>query len=81
MRIHRARQNFITRDHRYVYLGGSVIALLALACCIPPQSVQLSSRAVRVRHGARGICWFFLGVSAMALLVKWRYWNSYSAPL
>ena len=24
------RKNFITRDHRYVYLGGSLIALLGL---------------------------------------------------
>lgn len=24
------RKNFITRDHRYVYLGGSFIALLGL---------------------------------------------------
>lgn len=25
------RKNFITRDHRYVYLGGSFIALLGLS--------------------------------------------------
>ena len=25
------RKNFITRDHRYVYLGGSLIALLGLS--------------------------------------------------
>ena len=27
------------------------------------------------------ICWFFLGVSAMALLVKWAYWNNYSSTI
>ena len=68
------RKNFITRDHRYVYLGGSFIALLGLSMFysapspysfIPAQSVFGTALAV--------ICWFFLGVSAMALLVKWAY--------
>lgn len=27
------------------------------------------------------ICWFFLSVSAMALLVKWAYWNNYSSTI
>ena len=62
------RQNFITRDHRYVYLGGSLIALLGLGMFysapspysfIPAQSVFGTALAV--------ICWFFLGVSAMSL--------------
>ena len=76
------RQNFITRDHRYVYLGGSLIALLGLGMFysapspysfIPAQSVFGTALAV--------ICWFFLGVSAMALLVKWAYWNSYEGTV
>ena len=55
------RQNFITRDHRYVYLGGSLIALLGLGMFysapspysfIPAQSVFGTALAV--------ICWFFL---------------------
>ena len=76
------RQNFITRDHRYVYLGGSLIALLGLGMFysapspysfIPAQSVFGTALAA--------ICWFFLGVSAMALLVKWAYWNSYDGTI
>ena len=76
------RQNFITRDHRYVYLGGSLIALLGLSMFysapspysfIPAQSVFGTALAA--------ICWFFLGVSAMALLVKWAYWNNYSSTI
>ena len=76
------RKNFITRDHRYVYLGGSFIALLGLGMFysapspysfIPAQSVFGTALAA--------ICWFFLGVSAMALLVKWAYWNSYSSTI
>ena len=76
------RKNFITRDHRYVYLGGSFIALLGLSMFysapspysfIPAQSVFGTALAA--------ICWFFLGVSAMALLVKWAYWNSYSSTI
>ena len=76
------RKNFITRDHRYVYLGGSFIALLGLGMFysapspysfIPAQSVFGTALAA--------ICWFFLGVSAMALLVKWPYWNNYSSTI
>ena len=76
------RKNFITRDHRYVYLGGSLIALLGLGMFysapspysfIPAQSVFGTALAA--------ICWFFLGVSAMALLVKWAYWNSYDGTV
>lgn len=76
------RKNFITRDHRYVYLGGSLIALLGLGMFysapspysfIPAQSVFGTALAA--------ICWFFLGVSAMALLVKWAYWNNYSSTI
>ena len=76
------RKNFITRDHRYVYLGGSLIALLGLGMFysapspysfIPAQSVFGTALAA--------ICWFFLGVSAMALLVKWAYWNSYDGTI
>jgi putative lysine transport system permease protein len=76
------RKNFITRDHRYVYLGGSFIALLGLSMFysapspysfIPAQSVFGTALAA--------ICWFFLSVSAMALLVKWAYWNNYSSTI
>ena len=76
------RKNLITRDHRYVYLGGSFIALLGLSMFysapspysfIPAQSVFGTALAA--------ICWFFLGVSAMALLVKWAYWNNYSSTI
>lgn len=76
------RKNFITRDHRYVYLGGSFIALLGLSMFysapspysfIPAQSVFGTALAA--------ICWFFLGVSAMALLVKWAYWNNYGSTI
>ena len=76
------RKNFITRDHRYVYLGGSLIALLGLGMFysapspysfIPAQSVFGTALAA--------ICWFFLGVSAMALLVKWAYWKNYDTTI
>ena len=37
------RKNFITRDHRYVYLGGSLIALLGLGMFYSAPSPTASS--------------------------------------
>ena len=62
--------------------GCAFIALLGLGMFysapspysfIPAQSVFGTALAA--------ICWFFLGVSAMALLVKWAYWNNYSSTI
>ena len=75
-------QSFIARDHRYVYLGGSVIALAGLSLWysapnpysfLPAGSVPGTALAM--------ICYLFLAVSALALLVKWTHWNSYGETI
>lgn len=70
--------SFITRDHRYVYLGGSLAALLGLSLWHtapnPYSFLRVHSPAGTVMAV---ICWLFLAMSAVALLVKWTHWNTY----
>ena len=75
-------QSFIARDHRYVYLGGSVIALagLSLWYSAPNPYSFLSAGSVPGTALAM-ICYLFLAVSALALLVKWTHWNSYGETI
>ena len=71
------RGNFITRDHTYVFLGGSLIALLALSL-LHGQSHPLSFFTGNFAdYLCRAILWAFLALSLVALIVKIRHWNDY----
>lgn len=71
---------FIRNDHRYVYLGGSVLALvcLALAGSAPTEHSFLGA-ANFVIGFLVGVCGVFLALSAVALVIKLTHWKTYSA--
>lgn len=71
---------FIQGDHRYVYLGGSVLALagLALALAAPSASSFLGGGTFAIGV-LEGVCIAFLALSALALAVKLTHWKTYSA--
>ncbi|MBQ9249154.1 MAG: amino acid ABC transporter permease [Oscillospiraceae bacterium] len=74
----KAKGNFITRDHPYVYLGGSLIALLALSLLAGqahPYSFLTESNLPGIL--CRVICWAFLALSGLALIIKMAYWKTY----
>ena len=74
--------NFITRDHRYVYLGGSLIALLGLSLWYSaPNPYSFIRVGSPLGMGLAAICWLFLAVSALALLVKWTHWSNYETTI
>ena len=71
--------NFITRDHRYVYLGGSLIALLGLSLLYSrehPYSFMVQGNLPE--FAALAVFWIFLALSGFALVVKFFYWKTYS---
>ena len=75
-------QSFIARDHRYVYLGGSVIALVGLSLWYSAPSPYSFLPAGSVPGTAlAAVCYLFLAVSALALLVKWTHWSSYGETI
>ena len=75
-------QSFIARDHRYVYLGGSVIALVGLSLWYSAPSPYSFLPAGSVPGTAlAAVCYFFLAVSTLALLVKWTHWSSYGETI
>ena len=64
-------QSFIARDHRYVYLGGSVIALVGLSLWYSAPSPYSFLPAGSVPGTAlAAVCYFFLVVSTLALFVN-----------
>ena len=75
-------QSFIARDHRYVYLGGSVIALVGLSLWYSAPSPYSFLPAGSVPGTVlAAVCYFFLAVSTLALLVKWTHWSSYGETI
>ncbi len=77
-----AHGNFVTRDHRYVYLGGSVIALLGLSMWYSaPNPYSFLDAHAPAGIIMAAICWLFLAVSTVALLMKWTHWNTYEATV
>ena len=73
------KAGFLTRDHRYVFLGGSVLALLGLSLLYGqahPLSFLTEGSVVRVMCLA--VFWAFLAISALALAVKLTHWSTYS---
>ncbi len=77
-----AKGNFITRDYRYVYLGGSLIALLCLSMLASPAHPGsfLTDGGV-LTLVCRVISWAFLALSGMALMVKMAYWKTYDSTV
>ena len=77
-----AKGNFITRDYRYVYLGGSLIALLCLSMLASPAHPGsfLTDGGV-LTLACRVVCWAFLALSGFALMVKMAYWKTYAGTV
>lgn len=74
------RPGFIARDHRYVYLGGSVMAALGLLLwsrAATPYSFLPEGSAPGLVLAV--ICGAFLAVSAVALIIKLTHWKTYGA--
>ncbi len=73
------RENFITRDHRYVYLGGSLIAAIGLSLLgrqANPYSFLLPENVPGLI--CKAVFWAFLALSLAALIVKASHWRNYS---
>ena len=76
------KKSFIVRDHRYVCLGGSVLALLGLSmynCAPNPYSFIAAGSVLGIVAAA--VCWAFLALSAAALVIKWTHWKTYDATV
>ena len=77
-----AEGNFITRDHPYVYLGGSLLALLALSLLASPaHPYSFLADGAFPTVLCTVICWTFLAISGLALMVKFAYWKTYSGTV
>ncbi len=73
------RVNFITKDHRYVYLGGSLIAALGLSLLYRqanPYSFLLPENVPGLI--CKAVFGAFLALSLAALIVKASHWKTYS---
>ena len=72
------RSGFLARDHRYVYLGGSLMALVGLSLwySAPTPYSFLAANSAAGRALA-AVCYGFIALSLIALLVKWTHWKTY----
>ena len=79
---HQSGDSFLTRDYRYVYLGGSLIALLGLSLL---HSEAHSYSFLTLSNGLGILCsvffWAFLALSTVALVFKLSHWKNYSETL
>ena len=74
--------NFITRDHPYVYLSGSLIALLALSLLLSaPHPYSFLTQQNLPGLLCRVVCWAFLALSGFALMVKIAYGKAYGGTV
>ena len=76
------RPGFLARDHRYVYLGGSLMALVGLSLWYSaptPYSFLAANGAAGMALAA--VCYGFIALSLIALLVKWTHWKTYGATV
>ena len=70
--------SFIKADHRYVYLGTSVIAALGLAFSQRnPTPLSFLAPTGVFQDCLWAILWAWLVVSAAALVTKLMHWNDY----
>ena len=75
-----SKTSFIARDHRYVYLGGSIIALLGLSLLYSePHALSFLETGNGIGIVCSVIFWVFLALSAVALVFKLTHWESYSS--
>ena len=74
--------SLLTRDFRYVYLGGSLVALLGLSL-LYGEAHPLSFLTTANVPGmvCSVIFWAFLAFSAVALAVKLTHWKDYSGTV
>lgn len=76
------RPGFLARDHRYVYLGGSLMALVGLSLWYsaptPYSFLAANDAAGRV---LAAVCYGFIALSLIALLIKWTHWKTYGATV
>ena len=76
------RPGFLARDHRYVYLGGSLMALVGLSLWYSaptPYSFLAANGAAGIVLAA--VCYGFIALSLIALLVKWTHWKTYGGTV
>ena len=74
--------SLLTRDFRYVYLGGSLVALLGLSLLYGgahPLSFLTTANVPGMVCSV--IFWAFLAFSAVALAVKLTHWKDYSGTV
>ena len=72
--------NFITRDHPYVYLGGSVLAALGLyTATTQPSELSFLGNSPLLYLPAL-LCLAFLALAFVALTVKLCNWKTYPDP-
>ena len=70
-------RNFITRDHPYVYFGGSVVAALGLyTATTPPSELSFLGNSPLLYLPAL-LCLAFLALAFVALTVKLCNWKTY----
>ena len=76
------RAGFLTRDYRYVFLGGSIIALLGLSLlhsnAHPYSFLVLPALPALV---CSVVFWAFLAFSAFALVIKLSHWSTYASTV
>ena len=73
---------FIARDHRYVYLGGSLLALVGLSLWYSaPTPYSFLAADGAAGQALAAVCYGFIAVSLIALLVKWTHWKTYGATV
>lgn len=71
---------FLAADHRYVYLGTSVIAAIGLAFSQQaPTPLSLLARTGLAQDALWLVLWAWLAVSAAALVTKLIHWRDYAA--
>ena len=75
----RSGNGILTRDYRYVFLAGSLIALLGLSL-LHSEAHHLSFLTVTNAGGilCTVVFWAFLAFSAAALAVKLTHWKNYA---
>ncbi|MDY4040874.1 MAG: amino acid ABC transporter permease [Collinsella sp.] len=70
---------FARADHRYVYLGTSAIAAVGLLVSQQnPTPLSVLAHGGLVQDGMWFLLWFWLAVSAAALVTKLMHWRDYA---
>lgn len=74
--------DWVRRDHRYVYLGGSVLAALGVLFALrAPSGMSFLPENGAAQWLLLAVCAAYLVLSAFALLVKLTHWKTYDATV